>query len=326
MTDEFSAPNDALAHIIRAAGRREAPPMQAYERTLIAATHVWQAKLRRRRWRQATALVAGLAMLAVCIGIGVRSLDSELSDAQPIAQIVRVIGSAHIRRAGSQRWVSLQEDAAPLSIGGVVRTETASAVALQLDGVSVRIAGNADVVLESRSRVRLVRGKVYIDTGAANGDGRMLVMTATGSVSDVGTQFEVQQLTDGYRVRVREGQVLMQHKNRRERGEAGEQISFTRDQVDMVTFAGNDPEWRWTEALASAPDIDDQPLTVLLAWVARETGGKIRYAAPAVERKATTTILHGSIRHLEPLQALAVMIATTDLQHEVLPDGTILIK
>jgi ferric-dicitrate binding protein FerR (iron transport regulator) len=326
MTDEFSEPNDSLAHIIRAAGRREVPPMQAYERTFIAATHVWQAKLRRHRWRRASALAAGLAMLAVCIGIGVRSLDSKQSDPQPIAQVMRVIGSAYIQLAGSRQWFSLQEDAKPLPIGGVLRTETASAVALRLEDVSVRIAGDAEIVLESQSRVRLVRGKVYVDTGADNGDRRMLVVTDTGSVSDVGTQFEVQPLPAGYRVRVREGQVLMQHEDRRERGEAGEQISFVRNRVDSVTFAKNDPEWRWAEVLASAPDIDDQPLTVLLAWVARETGGKIRYAAPAVERKATTTILHGSIRHLEPLQALAVMMATTDLQHEVLPDGTILIK
>ena len=79
-------------------------------------------------------------------------------------------------------------------------------------------------------------------------------------------------------------------------------------------------------ALASAPDIDNQPLTVLLAWVARETGVPVRYATPAIERKASATILHGSIRRLEPLQALAVMLATTDLRHEVLADGTIMIK
>lgn len=326
MSDEFNAPHDPLAQIIRAAGRRATPPTMAYERTLAAATQVWQAKLRRRRRQQVTALAAGIAAIAVFVGIALRSLDTDQPTMQPIAQVVRVIGSAKLRLADSRQWISLQESAAPLPIGSWLRTEPASAVALQFDGVSVRIAGETELALESKSRVRLARGQVYVDTGPAGGDGRMLVVTDTGSVSDVGTQFEIKHLPGGYRVRVREGQVLMQYAGRRERGEAGEQISFVNGKVDIAPFPDDDPEWQWVQALASAPDIDAQPLTVLLAWVARETGSEIRYAAPAIERKATTTILHGSVRHLEPLQALAVMMATTDLQHELLPDGTILIK
>ena len=93
-----------------------------------------------------------------------------------------------------------------------------------------------------------------------------------------------------------------------------------------AAIAANDPDWRWIHSLASAPDIDEQPLTVLLAWVARESGVKVRYASPAIERKATATILHGSIQRLKPFEALEVMLATTDLRHEVLSDGTILIK
>jgi hypothetical protein len=38
------------------------------------------------------------------------------------------------------------------------------------------------------------------------------------------------------------------------------------------------------------------------------------------------TILHGSVRGLQPFEALQAMLATTDLQYEQLPDGTILIK
>ena len=107
----------------------------------------------------------------------------------------------------------------------------------------------------------------------------------------------------------------------------GEQLSIDASGVIRRTpIAADDPAWHWVQALAAAPDVDNQPLAVLVAWVARETGIKVRYATPAVERRAMTTILHGSIRNLEPLEALAVMLATTDLQHEVLADGTIMIK
>ena len=78
--------------------------------------------------------------------------------------------------------------------------------------------------------------------------------------------------------------------------------------------------------MASAPEINEQPVTELLEWVARETGRPIRYKDSEVERRAATTILHGSIRHFAPLEALGVMLATTNLEYVELPDGTLLIQ
>ena len=67
-------------------------------------------------------------------------------------------------------------------------------------------------------------------------------------------------------------------------------------------------------------------MSFLLDWVARETGKEVRFAEPALVRKANTTILHGDIGDLAPLDALALMLATTDLEHAILDDGTILIR
>lgn len=327
MSDPSNASQDPLAHLIHVAGRREAPPAQAYERALAAATQSWQTTLRRHRRRTVASLAAGIAVLCVGLGVAWYSLKPQDVVAQPVAKIIRVIGAVQVKPADWGNWISLRDDAGPLLTGATLRTETASATALQLQDISVRIADGTEVVLESKSRLRLVRGKVYVDTGTAGVTGRMLVVTDAASVSDVGTQFEVQYQQSGYHVRVREGEVLLQHGAQRERGVAGEQISIDgAGTVRVAAFARDDPAWNWVYALASAPDIDNQPLTILLRWVARETGVAIRYASPAVERKATHTILHGSIRHLEPLQALTVMMATTDLQHEVLSDGTIMIK
>jgi ferric-dicitrate binding protein FerR (iron transport regulator) len=194
--------------------------------------------------------------------------------------------------------------------------------------VSVRIADRTHVVLNSQTQVSLRQGTVYVDTGGGDVAQRaVMIVSGPTSVTDVGTQFEVRYGGSDYRVRVREGAVLLQRGALRLRGTAGEQISIDdRDEVRSTRFAPNDPEWNWIHSLASAPDIDQQPLTVLLAWVSRESGVRVRYASPAIERKATTTILHGSIQRLQPLEALEVMLATTDLRHEVLSDGTILIK
>jgi ferric-dicitrate binding protein FerR (iron transport regulator) len=325
MSGQPNTPADVLERLISAAGKREAPPAAAYERALEAATGAWRAQVCRRRWRVASTIAAGVAVAAIGVGIAVRSVDSPQTPSEPIASVSRVIGDVRVR-SDAFSWRSLH-DGTSLSAGAEVRVETASAAALQIGAAAVRIAGDAEIVVESPSRLRLRQGKVYVDTGAGVSTGAMLVVTDSTSVSDVGTQFEVQERDDVVRVRVREGAVLLEHDGVRRRGAAGDQIHIdAAGVVSVSTIAPNDRDWRWVESLATAPDIDDQPLTVLLAWVARETGTPVRYATPDVERKATATILHGSIRNLEPLVALSVMLATTDLRHELLPDGTIMIK
>jgi hypothetical protein len=110
-------------------------------------------------------------------------------------------------------------------------------------------------------------------------------------------------------------------------GQAGEQLTIRAGGVlERARIEADDPEWDWVESLAPAPDIDNQPVTVLLDWVARETGRSVRFANPEVARHAANTILHGNIRHLQPLEALSVMLATTDLEYALPDNVTILVR
>jgi ferric-dicitrate binding protein FerR (iron transport regulator) len=326
MSDQSSTP-DTLASLIRAGGRREAPPEWAYDRAYAAMANAWQAKLRARRARTIATLAASIAVIGVAAGLTLNLFESRPRVVASVAHVERVIGSVQVRGAGANEWTSLKETMAALPEGTELRTLAGSAAALQVHDVSVRIADRTQLVLDSQARLSLQQGTVYVDTGGEVAQRGMLIIAGSMSVTDVGTQFEVQYRGSDYRVRVREGAVLLQRGALRRRGAAGEQITIDADDVvRSAAIAAHDPAWRWVSNLASAPDIDEQPLTVLLAWVARESGLKLRYASPAVERKATATILHGSIDRLEPLEALEVMLATTDLRHEVLSDGTILIK
>jgi ferric-dicitrate binding protein FerR (iron transport regulator) len=326
MSDQSSTP-DTLASLIRAGGRREAPPEWAYDRAYAAMANAWQAKLRARRARTIATLAASIAVIGVAAGLTLNLFESRPRVVASVAHVERVIGSVQVRGAGANEWTSLKETMAALPEGTELRTLAGSAAALQVHDVSVRIADRTQLVLDSQARLSLQQGTVYVDTGGEVAQRGMLIIAGSMSVKDVGTQFEVQYRGSDYRVRVREGAVLLQRGALRRRGAAGEQITIDADDVvRSAAIAAHDPAWRWVSNLASAPDIDEQPLTVLLAWVARESGLKLRYASPAVERKATATILHGSIDRLEPLEALEVMLATTDLRHEVLSDGTILIK
>ncbi len=327
MNDPSSIPPDTLASLIRAAGHREAPPEGAYERAYAAMTDAWRAKVRARRARTIVTLAASIAVLGVTVGLMLNLLESPPGPVASVGHVERVIGSVQVRPADAGEWALLKDTAASLREGTQLRTLAGSAAALQIRGVSVRIADRTDLVLDSEARLSLKQGTVYVDTGGNAEPHGMLIVAGSTSVTDVGTQFEVRYRGNDYRVRVREGAVLLQRGALRQRGTAGEQITIDGDDVvRRAAIAANDPDWRWIHNLAMAPDIDGQPLTVLLAWVARESGVTVRYASPAIERKATATILHGSIQRLRPREALEVMLATTDLRHEVLSDGTILIK
>jgi len=329
---------DAVALLLRSAGRRAEPPAAAYERVLDAATRTWRARVnRRRRWRASFAIAASL-LIVVALAVFVRTQPP--APATIVGRTDRVIGTVEIRATRDAAWVTLGDQPEGLVVGSELRTRAGSRAGIVLDGgISVRLADTTDVVLESASRVQVLSGRVYLDTGDAGTPGatgraqQIEVVTARGVVRDIGTQFEVLYRNDVYRLRVREGRVLLSRSSsgiespREVDGGAGEELTIDASgAIERTRIAAQDSQWQWVQSVAPAPDVDAQPVTMLLAWVARETGRPIRYASPDIERRAGQTILHGNIRHLAPMEALEVMLATTDFEHALLPDDTILIR
>ncbi len=144
------------------------------------------------------------------------------------------------------------------------------------------------------------------------------MVTPAGTARELGTQFELHVAGTGLRLRVREGAVAIDHGGRSVTGQAGEEVSIDSfGGVLRTTIPPDDPAWQWAEAIAPMPDMDGQPASTLIAWVARETGRRLRYESPLVEQRAGTVILHGEIRHLAPMEALEAMLATTDLRVEL---------
>jgi ferric-dicitrate binding protein FerR (iron transport regulator) len=208
-----------------------------------------------------------------------------------------------------------------------VRTSSASRAALTVgDRYSVRLAEATELRLLSDDELQLVAGKVYVASLTELG-GTMVITTAAGEVSDIGTRFEVQLRPEGLRVRVREGEVAIDRPLGRLRGVAGEELIVKTDgTIRRGKIQPDDAAWQWTQALAPTISIDGQPLTTLLRWVERETGRIVRFANVDVERAVNTTILHGDIGSLAPMDALSVMLSTTDFRHRILQDGTIIIE
>jgi ferric-dicitrate binding protein FerR (iron transport regulator) len=317
--------DDMLAQLIRTAGRRADPPQEAYDRALAAATHAYHQKIRSRRQRR---LVGSIAAGFVIIASAALVL-SNLPPAEPvqIASIERIIGTAAVRASAAEDWRAVRAEDESVIGGTMLRTGVSSRAGVVLDGgVSLRLADATEVIVESQSLIRLLSGKVYVDTGAG-ATGKIELITPAGTARDLGTQFEIRYRDEAYRLRVREGRVLLRRGAEEIDNGAGEQLSIDADGAfARARISRFDADWQWVQAVAPAPDIDGQPLSTLLEWVGRETGRAIHYEPPGLEFVAPNTVLYGNIRHLSPLDALEVMLATTDFEYRVLEDGTIMIR
>ena len=322
MSNEPRQEIDLLGRIVRAAGRRETAPPEIRDRAFAAASATLQIKLRSRQQRTLWRMAAAAAVLAA-VGIGFLTLQG--GQALPVAQSDQFVGEATFRVDGEGSWAPLARDR-KLPAGSQLRTGRGGRVGLILiQGASLRLDELTDVRLLSPSRVEVLAGTVYVDSRAAGET--IEVVTPVGVTRDVGTQFELQYRDRAQRVRVREGAVLMQVGVEEIRGVAGEQFLVSpTGSVQRAAIAANDGSWEWVQLVARAPDIENMPLSALLEWLARETGRPVRYGSDAVLALTRSTILHGSIRNLPPLPAVQTVLATTDLELEILSDGSLLVR
>lgn len=311
--------SDVVAALIRAVGRRQEPPREAYEAVRAAAQEALHRRLAARRqrrivgWAAAAAIVAGVAIAVMTPWnpVGGR--------ADTVATVGRIVGSVEVETAG--KWRPLLRSGRQLASGDRIRTHAGGRLALELaGGESLRIAPSTGLALHAPRELELTEGTLYLDRQGSVGTG-IRIATPAGTAHDVGTQYELRISGGALRLRVREGRVEIERAGGRLAGGAGEQLEIgPLGDVRRSAIAADDPAWHWAESLAPAPDIDGRPASVLLEWVARETGKKLAYADDAIRRRAASVVLHGNIRHLAPLEALEVMLATTDLECVVVGD------
>jgi len=328
--DETSGDVELVARLVRTGGSRVSPPPGAYEQVFAAASAALATKLagrRRARYTRTLALAASiLVAVAVVTWIGTRPPVN-----LQVATTERQSGRVLLLATGQRSWQPLAPGAL-VTQGSSLRTSAGSGAAVRMtNGLSLRIDAGSEVAFETPLRVRLRQGAVYVDSRAGERRDVALpssieIVTPLASVRDVGTQFEVRLVDAGTLLRVREGSVWLTHAGGEVKGRAGEQLQVAAGGgLARRAIASDDPVWDWVQVMASAPEIDEQPLSSVLAWVARETGRAIRYDSPETEQRAAAAILHGSIRGLDPLPALETVLATSALGYRIVEDGTILI-
>jgi FecR protein len=189
-------------------------------------------------------------------------------------------------------------------------------------GGTLRIAADTVMEVTGKTAVVLSRGQIYVDLPPGTTTKRPFqVGTRAGTVEHIGTEFEVLSNAQIVRLRVREGRVRLRGQAEEVIAEAGTELIATKAGVvsrRAISTYGRD--WLWVAALAPDYEIEGRPLLGFLEWVSRELGRSLEFSDAHAREVAERTILHGSVRGREPLDALANVLATTSLSYEIRGD------
>jgi FecR protein len=335
-----STDRDVLGELVRAAGRRTAPERGDYEYVLLAARSAWQKKLQARR-RQKWMLALAASVIAAAGGVVTIRHWMPGAALPVVATTVVLHGNAAVRSSADDAWRPLHIGAGIVA-GSHLRTGATAGLAFELaDGVSARLDRQSELEIDSSRLMRLIAGAIYVDTGPAHpasdtrspndawGSGALRIETAIGTVSDVGTVFQIRAEHDALRIQVREGLVQLDVPNHSAhyQSAAGEELAVDQyGTARRAPFEATHRGWAWAEALAESPEVEGHSLLQFLAWVAHETGRTLQFQGADVEAQARAVVLHGKTLDLTPLQALDLMLSTTDLEYMLSADEAIIIR
>lgn len=330
---------DQIGPLLRLAGPRESVPADRMRRVKAAVHAEWrqQSRARARRvtvgWSMGALAAAALILLGV--GLAVRDEGAapiarpELATIEAVTGAVGLLASLDPTGPRSDRPTGLSS----FTIGGRLRAgDSVDTTGGGLAGL--RLAGGASVRVDRGTRVRVVsdtmlvldRGAIYVDSGGEPGARSLEVHTPWGVARDIGTRFEVRLDGSALRVRVRDGLVRLSQDRQSHDANPGEELTLDGNgSVVRRSVPVFGPEWAWAFALARPFDLEGKSLRDFLNWIAGENGWQLRFADSAVEQKSLSTILHGSILGLTPIEALAAVLPTSGVEHS-LKNGVLLIQ
>jgi ferric-dicitrate binding protein FerR (iron transport regulator) len=148
-----------------------------------------------------------------------------------------------------------------------------------------------------------------------------MVNTPAGNVRHVGTQYEARLIGNVLQVGIREGRIEVSGARASVIGNSGELLSIDDGRVTRSALPPNSPAWNWVTDVTPPFSIEGRTVDEFLAWAGRETGRKIMYTSPEVERTANSVTLSGTVEGLDPRQAVAAVLATTSLTTTIADDS-----
>jgi hypothetical protein len=310
---------DSLSRILTEALHTGPPNPETLQRLHNTASREWVLAVNTRRSRPRPLLWSAAAALAILI-VGGAWLTWQPAAPQKFGVVARTEAEGGEIAEGLLRHRTLKTGTT-LNVGDKLTTHSPVLITLTAGG-SLRIAPDTVLQLPTPTDTELQRGQIYLDLPpTAHFTSPFRVSTRAGTIEHVGTEFEVLSHDQTVRIRVREGRVRLHNPSRDTLINAGTQLTANPDgsiNESLISPYGSD--WLWVAALTPDYDIEGQPLLNFLQWAARELGRPVKFADAHAREVAERTILHGSVKGREPLQALSSVLSTTSLTYEIRGD------
>ncbi len=314
----------ALQNLLRQAGRRPAVPAADAEivRTAVRAQWEWKVRQVRRRnlLRRGALGLAAAAVLVLAVGLGTRQWFR--SQDPILASVERVYGALYAAGADSGGEGGLGAGHSLVAGDELTTThETPSRAVVRLaSGPVLRLDTETTVRFDDPSTVTLERGGLYIDSGAGPDGPGLEVHTPLGTVRDIGTRFEVRLAStrSAVRVRVRDGEVVLDHHGARHGAAAGEELSLEADgSVVRRAVPAFGPAWDWIRETLPAFGTEGATLGEFLRWATHEGGWELAWSDGTHPETAMEHVLYGSIEGLRLEQALELTLLAEGLSYRL---------
>jgi hypothetical protein len=319
-----------IGGLIKLAGRRPMPDAAQISTAREAARAEWRRAARPRRWRRSLwSVTAAASIIGAAAVVWFSRPTSQPPAAAPrieIATLHTITGALVVTSPDGARH-TVTQSGMRLRVGDRIDVPEGRRAAVSMGGtVSVRFDSGTSAAFDEANRLRLDRGAVYVDSGTAPHGAALQVETPLGSVTHVGTQFEVRLLGESLRVRVREGAVAVARAGRRWTSPAGEALLLKgHDAPDRHAIATFGADWNWVTEVAAPFQLEGAALPRFLDWAGRELGVRWEYADPGMKRRFDQIVLHGSLRALTPDEALGAVLPTCGLTFSE-SDGRIIVR
>jgi ferric-dicitrate binding protein FerR (iron transport regulator) len=255
-----------------------------------------------------TGMLAALGAAAALV-VALRGSQPPAPPPTPVATVERVAGGG--RRVSPEEGTSLVLATGDVLVAGTVLETGQGRTALRAGRVSLRVDRDTRVRLVGGHTLELDRGALYVDSDSGSRDGTLEVRTPEGVVRDVGTRFEVRAGPGRLRVRVRDGEVILEHGGSSDRAGPGTELRLEGGRLTRRAVSPVDDGWAWAASVAPGFELEGRRLSDFLDWYTRETGRAWRLA-PGLQGKVES-VLHGSVADLTPDEAREVVLPTCGL-------------
>jgi hypothetical protein len=337
MTDKKSEPSDyevrserELTDLLQKAGPRPTIPERDRLQIRNAAEEAWRAlahRQRRKTSRRRIAWLAAAALAAVAVTLFLQKPSTTVPMADPveIAYVAVSSGTSWIEESGAGRRHEARADDV-VNAGSFLETSvdgsSASRIAIRFrSGANLRLDVGTRILIESESRIELLRGAVYLDSEPNLQGSDLVVATALGEVYEIGTQFEARLLTNSelgrrLRVRVREGEVRIEQDEKIFEASMGEGLTVLSDGKTLTEeILPYDSSWDWILEMAM-PLSEGVTCRGFLHWLGRETGWRI-IVSPELEDRLDSNELVGAqlFNDTKPNENLDLKLASCGLDY-----------